>query len=49
MSKEQNIVKYINSLLFDIKLSADMPEELNKIDGIKEIDDTLRGIRTAIK
>lgn len=49
MSKEQNIVKYIRSLLFDIKLSADMPEELDTIDGIKEIDDTLRKIRMAAK
>ncbi len=49
MSNEQKIVEYLQSLLFDIKISEDMPDDLRKIDGMLEIDDTLRNLRKAIK
>lgn len=49
MSNDQKIIEYLQSLLFDIKISEEMPNELWKIEGMLEIDDTLRNLRKAIK
>ncbi len=49
MNNEQKIIEYIQSLLFDIRITEDLPEELDQIKGMREIDHTLRRFRTSIK
>lgn len=45
----QMIKEYIGSLLYDMKISEKMPEEFREIDGMVEIDRTLRELRRSIR
>jgi diguanylate cyclase (GGDEF)-like protein/PAS domain S-box-containing protein len=45
----QIIAEYIRSLLYDAKIQEDMPDELLEIEGMKEIDSTLRELRKSIR
>ena len=49
MNDNQAIIEYIRKLLDDVKISEEIPEELLKIEGIKEIDESLRSLRKAIQ
>jgi len=49
VNDDQNIIEYIRKLLVDVKIAEDMPEELQEIEAMKEIDDTLRSLRRAIQ
>ena len=48
MNNEQKIIEYIQSLLFDVRIAENMPQELYEVDGMEEINETLRKIRTSI-
>ena len=45
----QMINEYIKSLLYDMKIQEEMPKELLEIEGMKEIDNTLRKLRSSIR
>lgn len=45
----QMIKEYIRTLLYDMKISDEMPEEFRDIDGMIEIDGTLRELRRSIR
>lgn len=48
-NREQKLIEYVQKLLFDTKIADTMPEDLLEIEGMKDIDITLRSLRTAIK
>jgi len=45
----QMINEYMRSLLYDMKIQDEMPKELREIEGMKEIDITLRELRKSIR
>lgn len=50
MAKEQDkIIAYIQSLLLDGSIEDQLPEELQGIEGLHEIDETLRNLRNSVK
>lgn len=49
MDNEQKIIKHIDSLINEKNIPPELPIEIRDIQGIKEIDSTLRNLRYAIK
>lgn len=48
MKNQDEIVKYIQSLLFDLKIEEKPPEDIENIEELKEIDSTIRRMRSVI-
>lgn len=49
LDDNQNIIKYTQALLYDSKIPEEMPKEFLEIEGMADIDHTLRKLRRVIK
>ena len=49
INKTEELINYINSLLNDASIVSAIPEDLIGIEGIQEIDYTVRNLRQSIR